>query len=180
MKERRQKSFPPLKGKKKERSNIEPQQEQMKIRPGVWFWPLLLWGKNKNRLKSKGEWLSGNVVTKAESGMLFFVYKCIFTPCASKWKPVPRFIPSFGEERATQRGKHDNRVHSTEAWAASGWWGGTETWPLALSKRCLCTGVDGRFHVALNICCPAHLGEMLVSSHFVLVESSGELMSEKK
>lgn len=120
-------------------------------------------------LKKGGEWLSGSLVTKAGSGLISFVYKCIFTLCASKWKPVPRLLLSFREERATQRGKQDNRVHSTGAWAASQGW--TETWHLALSKSCLCTGAEGRFRVTLNICCPAHPGETLVSSHFVLVES---------
>lgn len=42
---KRHKSFLPLMGKNKERSSIKIHQETMKIRPGVWFWPLLLWHK---------------------------------------------------------------------------------------------------------------------------------------
>lgn len=67
---------------------------------------------NNNGLKRRGEELSGSVVTQAESGSIslgtHLPSVCI------RMKAVPRFMLSFSKERATQRGKHNKRVHCTE------------------------------------------------------------------
>lgn len=69
---RKQKSFPSLKGKRKEISSIELQQRQKQTQGLILtrFTPAQL---NKTRLKSKGERLSSNIVTKAEASLISFV-----------------------------------------------------------------------------------------------------------